>query len=534
MRTIILIILSLFCSAVLAAERPNIILLVADDMGFSDLGSYGSEIQTPNLDLLAEHGLRFTQFYNTARCWSTRAALMTGYYPQQIGADPFKKGTVLPKWSPTLPHYLKPLGYQCYHSGKWHVNGAPNVVADGGFDHSYLLNDHNRNFNPQNHSYDDKPLPPVKAGTDFYTATEITNRTLRQLDEHFQNDKDKPFFVFTAYTVPHFPLQAPAQDIAKYKDKYLKGWDAVRSERYNRLKQLGIVLCPLSPREETVGPPYPQNNLAPLGGGEVLLPLAWDTLSEEQKHFQAGKMAVHAAMVDRMDAEIGRILDKIKANGAWDNTVIFFLSDNGASAEIMIRGDGHNPDAAPGSAETFLCLGPGWSTASNTPFRRHKVWNHEGGISTSFLVHYPKGIKDPGKLRNTPGHVVDIVPTILDFAGAPGRTASLPEDAPPFSGVSLAPAILSGKEVQRDEIYFEHEGNAALRSGDWKVLYTKTGEQKPQIPAAQSEGTADWALYNLAVDRSEQNNLAGVEPEMRTKLVSRWRELNRQYRQQAE
>ncbi len=519
-----------------ATERPNVVLVVVDDMGFSDPGCYGGEIETPNLDRLAEHGLRFTQFYNTGRCWPTRCGLMTGYYPQQIRMDPVKRGARLPDWAPTLPHHLKPLGYRCYHAGKWHVNGAPKVVADGGFDRSYHLQDHDRNFNPQRHEIDDEPQPPVEKNSGYYTTTAIAEQTLRQLDDHAKNFAAQPFFVFTAFTVPHFPLHAPPGDIEKYRDKYLSGWDNIRTERHERLKKLGIVNCRLSAREDGVGPPYRFANVpGNLGDGEVLFPLAWNTLDEAQKKFQANKMAVHAAMVDRMDKEVGRIVTKIQEMGAWENTILFFLSDNGASAEIMIRGDMHDPAAVPGSDASYLCLGPGWSTASNTPFRRHKVWNHEGGISTPLIVHWPKGITKPGTLRHDVGHVVDIVPTILESVGLDPSKISSDGTGPKYSGRSLLPAILGTiKEADRDDVYFEHEGNAALRCGDWKILYTKTGEPKEAVFADKSDGTAGWSLYDLSTDRCEQNDLAAKHPEKLVQMVVRWKELNKTFRKQAE
>ena len=517
-------------------KPPNIVVIIVDDMGFSDLGCYGGEIETPNLDRLAANGLRFTQFYNTARCWPTRSALMSGYYPQQIRMDPIKRGAKLPNWAALLPHHLKPLGYRSYHSGKWHVNGAPKVVADGGFDRSYHLTDHDRFFNPQRHENDDQPLPPVEPGSGYYGTTAVADYTLRHLDEHTEKYADKPFFVYTAFLAPHFPLHALPEDIEKYRDKYLPGWDVIRTQRHERQKQAGIVSCALSVREETSGPPYRFENVpGTLGSGEVLFPVAWETLTDEQKRFQATKMAIHAAMIDRVDQEVGRILDKIRQMGAWDDTILFFLSDNGASAEIMIRGDMHDPSAPLGSAASYLCLGPGWATAANTPFRRHKVWNHEGGITTPLIVHWPKGIKKPGTLRHDPGHVIDLAPTILDFLGVAPPKEYQGESVPPFPGVSLFPAIRGDdRPVERDYVFFAHEGNAALRFGDWKVLYTKTGEPREHPPVEGNSGTAGWSLYDLTNDRCEQNDLASRNSEKLLEGVERWRRLNESFRKQAE
>ncbi len=522
-------------SSLFGAERPNVVVIVVDDMGFSDLGCYGGEIETPNLDRLASQGLRFTQFYNTARCWSTRSALMSGYYPQQIRMDPVQQGVRLPNWTTLLPHHLKPLGYRCYHSGKWHVPGAPKIVADGGFDHSYHLQDHDRNFNPKTHELDDQPLPEIEPGTGYYTTDAITGYTLEHLDEHARLHPEKPFFVYTAYTVPHFPLHAPPEDIAKYENRYHVGWDVIREERYGQLLESGIVDCALSPREESCGPPHPFDIASSnLGDGEAGYPYAWTALTPEQKRFQATKMAIHAAMIDRMDQGVGRILEKIREMNAWDDTIVFFLSDNGASAELLIRGDMHDPNAAPGSAASYLCLGPGWSTASNTPFRRHKVWNHEGGVSTPLIVHWPNGIKKAGTLREGTGHVVDLVPTILDLVGVEPPKTHGGVNVPDFPGVSLLPAIRGeNAKIERDYIYYEHSGNAALRLGDWKILYTKTGEPNERLPVERSEAAAGWALYDLKTDRCEQNDLAASEPQRLAEMVARWWELYHTYQEQA-
>jgi len=509
-------------------KSPNIVIIIVDDMGFSDLGCYGGEVQTPNLDRLAANGLRFTQFYNTARCWPTRSALMSGYYPQQIGMDPVQQGH--PKWVTLLPHHLKPLGYRCYHSGKWHVNLTPKVVSDGGFDRSYHLQDTDRNFYPKHHELDDRPLPPVEPGSGYYSTSAITDYTLRQLDEHAEKHADKPFFVYTAYIAPHFPLHALPEDIEKYRDTYLVGWDTVRTQRHERLTKLEIINCGLSVREEAVGPPYRFDNVpGNLGSGEILFPVAWETLTDEQKRFQATKMAIHAAMVDRVDQEVGRILDKIRSMGAWEDTILFFLSDNGASAEIMIRGDMHDPAVPAGSSDSYLCLGPGWSTASNTPFRRHKIWNHEGGIATPLIVHWQNGIDKPGTFRHDLGHVVDIVPTLLDLAStSPPRT----ENVPPLPGVSLLPAIRGvNPNVERDYIYFSHEGNGALRVDNWKVLYTKTGEPASLAPADTE--AANWSLYDLAIDRCEQVDLADKQPQRLNEMRTQWKKLNQTFKDQA-
>jgi arylsulfatase len=500
-----------------AADKPNILIILADDLGYSDIGCYGSEIATPNLDGLAKGGLRFTQFYNTARCWPTRAALMTGYYPQQIRMDP-PQGRA-PEWTRSLAQLLKPLGYRSYHSGKWHINGLPRTCADAGFDRSYRLEDHDRNFNPQNLLEDDKKLSPVPTNSGYYTATAFADHTIHCLKEHAEKYPGQPFFSYLAFTTPHFPLQAPPEDIARYRDKYLAGWEAIRAERYRRQKTLGIVDCALSVPEPQIRAPSGKVGVEKeIGPGEVAFALPWGSLTAEQKRFQATKMAIHAAMVDRIDRESGRVLDQIRAMGAFENTIVFFLSDNGASAEILIRGDGHDPSAAPGSAGSFLCLGPGWSTASNTPFRRHKIWVHEGGISTPLIVHWPRGISARDELRHDVGHVIDVVPTLLEITGSGSK--HLPAGAPSLPGRSLVPAFGSDSSMKRDFIFWHHQGNRALRMGDWKIV------------SARDDGDR-WCLYNLASDRAESSDLAAEQPGRVKSMAARWQELEDKYRQDA-
>jgi len=407
----------------LGNERPNILLVMADDLGFSDIGCYGGEIDTPNLDRLAAGGIRFTQFYNTGRCWPTRASLLTGFYPHQVGRDsvpgvrdgnPGKR----PAWAPLLSVRLAAQGSRCYHSGKWHLDGMP---LGNGFHSSYYLRDQNRFFNPLVSYRDDLKLPAVKREAGFYGTTAIADEMLEMLRKHHQENAASPFFAYLAFTAPHFPLHAPAEDIQRNRLRYRQGWQKVRAERWKRIQQLGLVTGRLSDVERQIGSPYPDRALAAreiLGSDEVVLPVPWAQLTAEQKSFQVNKMAIHAAMVDRMDQEIGRVLAQLAKMQAMDNTLILFLSDNGASAEIMVRGDGHDAEAPMGSAASHLCLGAGWSTTANTPFRRHKVWVHEGGISTPLIVHWPRGIQTRGGLRSDAGHVIDVVPRCWKLWGA--------------------------------------------------------------------------------------------------------------------
>lgn len=493
-----------------AADRPNIVLIMADDLGYSDLGCYGSDIQTPRLDELAKNGLRLTQFYNTARCWPTRGALLTGYYAQAIRRDTLPgvqsgSGGKRPPWAKLLPDRLRPLGYRSYHSGKWHIDGKPTA---NGFDHSYLVNDGGRYFSPKNPLEDDKPLPQPAPESGYYSTVAIADHAIKYLKEHASEHADQPFFSYVAFLAPHFPLHALPEDIARYKDKYNGGWEVTRQARWERIQKLGLVKGSLSAVERNVGPPYDfPEAIKKLGPGEVNRPLAWSELTKEQQEFQAVKMSIHAAMVDRMDREIGRIIDQLKEMKQFDNTLLLFLSDNGASAEIMVRDDGHDPDAEPGSAKSHLCLGPGWSSVANTPFRRHKTWVHEGGISTPLVIHWPAKIKTPGELRHNPGHVVDIVPTIL--AAAAGMPATVPTDdgEPPLHGKSLLPVLSQDNSVAHDGLWWLHEGNRAIRVGDWKL-----------VAAAKQP----WELFDLSTDRSESENLAEKRPEKVAELSKLW------------
>ena len=494
-----------------AQKRPNIVLILADDLGYSDIGCYGSEIATPNLDGLARQGIRFTQFYNTARCWPSRAGILTGYYAQQVrrdtvpGVQSGASGT-RPAWAPLLPEMLRPLGYRSYHSGKWHLDGKP---MNSGFDHSYSLNDHDRHFAPKLHTEDDRPLPPVAPDAGYYSATAIADHAIKCLKEHDRSHATQPFFSYVAFTSPHFPVQAPPADIARYRDRYLRGWDVMREERWKRMQKMKIGGDALSAVERDVGPPYPfPDAIKTLGPNELNRPLRWADLSPAQREFQATKMAVHAAMVDRMDREIGRILGQIRAMHAFDDTLVLFLSDNGASAEMMVRGDGHDPNASPGSAGSFLSIGPGWSSMANTPFRRHKTWVHEGGISTPLIVSWPKVIRARGEMRHTQGHIIDLVPTLVELAGGKPlhKWQGLPVPAPP--GRSLVPAFAADRAIERDSLWWLHEGNRALRVGDWKIV--AAGADSP------------WELYDVSKDRSESKNVAAEMPDRVREMAAHW------------
>ena len=520
--------LALFvCLSAANAGPPNFLVIVADDMGFSDAGCYGGEIATPHLDALASGGLRFTQFYNTSRCWPTRASLLTGYYAQQVrrdevpGADrrEFGGSGVRPEWARLVSDRLRAAGYRSYHSGKWHVDGEP---LENGFDRSYSAANRAGFFHIRGHERDGVRMPEILAEHGLYQTTLTADHAIESLAEHADRYPERPFFQYLAFHAPHFPLHALPEDIERYRGRYLVGWDRLRRERHARQRDMGISRAALSPLDEDFGPPYAfPDAIAQLGPGEVNRPVPWNSLTQVQRRFQAEKMAIHAAMIDRMDIEIGRVLDQIRAMGSFDDTVVFFLSDNGASAEIMVRGDGHDPDAPPGSAGTYLCLGPGFSSAANTPFRLHKSWVHEGGIATPLIVHWPAGIAARNELRSAVGHVIDIAPTLLDLAGV-GTAPD--EGGPPFAGRSLASAFEDSSREQHEALWFYHQGNRALRKGDWKILHTVRTRDDGWSKVADREAVrpGEWALYDLANDRGEQRDMARDRPEVVRDLATIW------------
>jgi arylsulfatase A-like enzyme len=490
-------------AAATPAKKPNFLVILADDMGFSDARCYGGDIDTPNLDRLAAGGLRFTQGYSTARCGPSRSCLLTGYYAQQTASDIMTPGNV-PDYTRFIPDYLKPLGYRTYHSGKWHMRFATGAGGVG-FDHSYTMLDEDRYFTQNRHALDGEPLP--KPGEGYYSTTAIADYGVRFLKEHARDRASDPFFLYLAPHSPHFPLHAPAEDIERYKDRFAEGWDTARERKHARMRRMGLVNCALAPLEPKMWTPWntPDEELfAKIGKGEVSRAVPWNSLTAEQKAFQRTKMAIHAAMITRMDLEIGKVLAQVQDMGAERDTVVVFLSDNGASSEQLIRGDGHDAAAPAGSAKSFLGLGPGWASCSNAPFRLHKSWVNEGGIASPMIVHWPNGVKDANKLRHDPCHFVDLLPTLVDLAG--GTTAA--NGAPPLPGRSFVPALHKDGAIKRDFLYFNHNDNRAIRVGDWKLI--ATGANGP------------WELYDLAKDRSEQHDMSAMEIGVREKLAAMW------------
>jgi arylsulfatase len=503
MKLLLLILATTFLASLtplLAAEasRPNIIVILVDDMGFSDVGCYGSEIPTPNIDKLAAEGLRFTQFYNTARCCPTRAALLTGLYSHQAGVGHMVEDQGQPGYSGrlndhcvTIAQVLQPAGYFTAMSGKWHVGQNHGVVPwERGFDRSlnapaggfYTPGDPRAELylNGRKLANDDPVLPK-----DWYTTDLWTDFGIKFIDDALA--AKKPFFLYLAHNAPHFPLEAPQEEIAKWRGKYKMGWDQLREQRHAKQLQLGIVdpAWPLSPRP-----------------GEVK---AWDSLSAEEQDRFDHIMAIYAAVIVHLDASVGRLVEALKQRGALDNTLILFLSDNGANAES--GPNGKLEGALPGSPATTVFEGQSWATLSNTPLRRYKHFNHEGGIASPLIAHWPAHIKDPGTLREQQGHVIDLMPTCVELAGATYPAEFKGQPIVPMEGKSLVPAF-DNKPIERDALFWEHEGNAAVRAGDWKLV--RLGRNGP------------WELYNLKTDRTEMHNLAAQEPDRAKELDAKW------------
>jgi arylsulfatase len=461
-----------FASWVAAAEsRPNIVMIMVDDMGYADLGCYGSEIQTPHLDRLASRGLRFTQFYNTAKCHSSRACLLTGCYAAEVGESAIDHCV-------TIAEVLRAQGYTTLMTGKWHLNDHP---MDRGFEHYFgHLSGATNYFTGDNTFYlDREPFKVPKQG--FYTTNANTDYAIEFLDQEVK--PGTPFFLYVAYNAPHYPLQALPEDIARYRGQYMKGWDALRKERHERQIQQGLVKAEwgMAPRDEDVP--------------------AWDSLSEEKKREEDLTFAVYAAMIDRVDQNIGRLLTKLETMGAADNTLLLFVSDNGACPFQRTR----TPEIPPGPAESYWTYHKGWAQVSNVPFRLYKQNQHEGGISTPLIAYWP-GVIKAGTLTDQPGHLIDFMATALDLSGGVYPDTNKGEAVRPLRGRSLVPILKGDQREPHDAIYLKYGKYKGLRAGLWKIAWE----------------TGPWELYNLESDRCELNNLADQHPEILKTLVGRY------------
>ncbi len=529
--------ISLLPKTSLAAEPnqpPNFIVILSDDMGFSDIGCYGGEIATPHLDSLASGGLRYTQFYNTARCCPTRASLLTGLYPHQAGIGHMMEEHPLPGYQGnlnqqcrTLAEVLKPAGYRNYAVGKWHVtrHTAPNGPKHNwplqrGFDKFYgTIHGAGSFYDPSTLVRDNQMISPYADGEykpDVYYYTDaIGDHAVRYLETHHQQNSKQPFLLYIAFTAAHWPMHALPEDISKYDGKYDVGYQAIREKRFSRSTELGL----LSPHE-------------PLSASVA----NWDDVTN--KEWESACMEVYAAMIDRMDQNIGKILAHLKRTKQFDNTVIMYLQDNGGCAEGVGRTGNKNhpnilrpekpsfppmkptdfaaggstptqtrdgfpirmgPKVMPGPSDTYIAYGEAWANVSNTPFREYKHWVHEGGISTPLIIHWPAGIKTHGELRNRPGHLVDLAPTIYELA----RT-DYDKSATPLAGESLTASFQNDK-IDRGPIFWEHEGNRAVRRGSWKLV---------------AKHNQPWELYDISKDRHERHNLASEETEILKELIA--------------
>lgn len=475
------------------AKRPNIVLIMADDLGYSDLGSYGGEIPTPHLDRLAAEGVRFTEFYNAARCSPTRASLLTGRTPQAVGIGHLNGPGIYPgdldRETPTVAELLREVGYSTYMAGKWHVTPWPgpghNHPTKRGFDRFYgIISSIRSYYNPPSLMRDDEALPPPEG--DYHFTDAVTEAAVEFVSAH---DSSRPFFLYVAHAAPHWPLHAREADVARHIARYREGWDAVRAARHRRQAHLGL----LAPRDERVVP--------------------WE--SAEPKEWLARRMAVYAAMVEQMDRGVGTVLDTLESRGMAENTLVLFLSDNGGCAEeigpegrarhfpLQTRDDrtvrlGNGIHIPPGPEDTYASYGLEWAHASNTPFRLFKSFVHEGGIATPFLARWPGAI-EPGSTSRQVGHVIDLLPTLLAAAGAAPRS---------FEGRDL---FGPNPEAERT-LFWEHEGNRAVRRGDWKLVAVHGGP---------------WELYDLKKDRTELLDLASAQPdrvEALSSLYDEWAE----------
>jgi arylsulfatase A-like enzyme len=504
---------------------PNIILILADDLGYSDLGCYGGEIRTPNLDGLAENGLRMTQLYNTSRCCSTRASLLTGLYPHQAGVGAMMADNGLPGYRGfltdrcvTIPSILQAQGYQTLMSGKWHLQGQGNpdcIPTKHGFDEFYGCFKAYASFYRSDiyvRLPEDRASPPTK--TDFYATDAITDNALTFLKQARKHTA--PYFLYLAYNAPHFPLQAPKEMIDKYVPTYEKGWDQIREDRYSRMLELGLIPSEamLSPRGRVTKVPN-RNRESDYYNQQIP---AWESLPANRQADLARRMATYAAMVEIMDRNIGRLIDDLKEANELENTLVVFLSDNGACAEWDPFGFDNNPypknklyEGAHldeiGQKGTFHSYGTGWANACNTPFRLYKHYSHEGGISSPFILHWPDRLKKKGTIDRQPAHIIDLAAMFLEEAHATPPSTWNGKKILPLSGISLSP-VMEGEKLKERPLFFEHEGNRAVRLGPWKTVWTND--------------TQEWELYRIDRDRAELNDLASSYPKRAAAMDRSW------------
>jgi len=523
-------------------KSPNILLILADDMGFSDIGCYGGEVKTPNLDKLAINGLKYTQMHNAARSCPSRASLLTGLYPHQTGFGLMTVPQGLPGYTGDLAQncvsiagVLKGTGYSSYAVGKWHLTKSVGQWIEGadtskinwplqrGFDKFFgTVKGGGSYYNPLSLTYGNEPFTITNPG--FYYTDAISDSAAAFLTSHFKSNEKKPFFCYVAYTAPHWPLHALDADIQKYKGVYDEGWDSIRKKRYDRMIDMGIInnACKLPEREEGIVP--------------------WE--EADHKEWRARCMEVFAAQIDRMDQGIGRIIETLEDNGQLDNTLIIFLSDNGADASILPPGwrtiavpdttfygvkvtSGNHKDIMPGPDSTFQSGGRGWANVSNAPFRYFKINTYQGGIATPFIVHWPRGIKSKGELRNQVAHIIDVVPTLMEVASAESIEYRGSEKVMDLEGKSLVPTF-ENNPIERDFLAWEHLSNRGILKDNWKLVsyqrdmmrYWEEGEMKFEARGP----LPDWELYDVDIDRTETNDLADAYPEIIRDLSEKWEE----------
>ena len=495
--------LIVFCICFLATllcqadERPNIIFILVDDMGWSDLGCFGSEIHTPNIDSLANQGIRFTQMYNTAKCFPSRACLLTGVYAQQNGMSE-SEGDL--ENAVTLGEVLRDAGYRTLASGKHH--GQENLY-DRGFDHYYGLRDGCCNFwNPgvqrpgepdpgrkrtRYWCIDEKTYYPYTPDDpNFYTTDAFTDAALRWLDE--PETKDKPFLLYLAYNAPHYPLHAWPEDIARYKGVYDGGYHVIQEQRYKKQVRMGLIDPAITSLAKDPSPG------------------SWDSLTSGQRAHEAHMMEIYAAMLDRVDQNVGRLIGKLRKQGRLDNTLIMFASDNGGCAESTNPIVASTDPKDAGTVASFDLVGENWANVQNTPLRFYKNYSHEGGICTPFIAFWPNGIKQAGKISDQVGHFIDIMPTVVELAGAKYPEFHHNTKITPMQGISLVPALKGSPETRKEPVFWQWKNGAAIRDGDMKAV--RWGN--------------DWELYDLSSDRNETRNLAATRPELLQNLAKRW------------